>query len=164
MKLPLAARRESAPAVARLRPTRSRPLLAILACLVLGIVVWWPIPWYRERDKPTSSAFTLLVELQFTSESSRDNFFDAFGVLAEYIWTHEPDTLAYEVLQSSQNALTLVVLERYRHRAAYTDIHKSSEAFVAFRAQLQAMQDAGEVAIDGQDYLDSGQGFGARAT
>ncbi|VEU44626.1 unnamed protein product [Pseudo-nitzschia multistriata] len=108
-------------------------------------------------------AFTLLVTARFDNLGHKQEFLEIIRPVAEYIRTGEPQTLAYEVLQSDKDNLEVVVLERYTDKEnAYLTIHKSSPQFLAFRAKLKVMQEKGYVSISGQSFLDSGVGFGDR--
>jgi quinol monooxygenase YgiN len=105
--------------------------------------------------------FSLLVTLTFAELSDREQFILDITPLCQYIRQYESNTtLSYEVLLSDSNPLQVLVLERYVDKElAYLKIHKSSTAFLKFRAQLQEMQQRGQVTIQGSSYYDAGIGF-----
>jgi len=113
----------------------------------------------------SSPPFSLLVTLVFTSVEHKEQFLQFMAPLAKYVKEHEPGTIAYEVLQSDQNELQVMILERYKDKEnAYAKVHKSSEQFLEFRPKLKALQDAGHVTIEGHSYVDTSIGFGDRVS
>mmetsp|Transcript_17175 Transcript_17175/g.25388 ORF Transcript_17175/g.25388 Transcript_17175/m.25388 type:complete len:117 (-) Transcript_17175:7119-7469(-) len=111
-----------------------------------------------------TSVFSLLVTLQFTSDEYKEEFFKIVKPLADYIQSSEPDTLSFEVILHDKDPLQVMLLERYKDKAnAFLEIHRNSAAFLEYRPKLKAMQDAGQLTISGNSYLDSGLGFGDRA-
>mmetsp|Transcript_4956 Transcript_4956/g.14371 ORF Transcript_4956/g.14371 Transcript_4956/m.14371 type:complete len:177 (-) Transcript_4956:304-834(-) len=111
-----------------------------------------------------SPVFSLLVTANFDSVEHKDEFLKDFGPYAQYVKTHEPTTLAYEVLLSDKDPLQVLILERYQDKDhAYLQVHRSSDEFQAFRPKLKAMQDQGFVTLSGHSYLDAGLGFGDRS-
>lgn len=109
--------------------------------------------------------FSLLVTLHFQDAVTLASFREAFRPLAQHVRNNEPDTLAYQVLQSDRDALRVLVLERYRDKEhAYLQVHKSSAPFLAFRPQLAQWEADGKVTISGHSYLDDADvgGFGDR--
>lgn len=111
-----------------------------------------------ERELP---AFTLLVSLTFDSLESKRRFTtELFPPMAAYVQTHEPKTLAYQLLESDQNDTRVMILERYRDKQQdYLGTHKLSAMFQTFRAQLSQMEEAGRVVVSGQSYVDGGDGY-----
>ena len=114
---------------------------------------------HQSQTHPTSP-FTLLVTLKFASDEYKDQFLQDFAPLAAHVRDHEPETIAYEVLQSDSDPLQILILERYIDKeVSYLQIHKSSQEFLIFRPKLQSMQDAGHVTIHGHSYEDTMIGF-----
>jgi quinol monooxygenase YgiN len=112
----------------------------------------------------TSPPFSLLVTLQFTDERYKAQFLEDFAPLAAYIRDNEPLTLAYEALQSDQDPLKILILERYVDKEnAFLQVHRSSQPFLEFRPKLKSMQDAGFVTVEGSSYDDTMLGFGDRS-
>ena len=61
----------------------------------------------------------------------------------------EPTTLAYSLLKSDKDPLTVMVFEKYEDKEhAYLQVHKSSAPFLAFRPRLAALAPV----ITGQSY------------
>ena len=112
---------------------------------------------------PSSAPFSLLVTLTFTENEHKEKFLQDIAPLAAYVRDHEPDTIAYQVMQSDKDPLRVLILERYRDKeTAYLQVHRSTAEFLAFRPKLKAMEDAGYVSIAGESYVDSEIGFGDR--
>uniref|UniRef100_A0A7S0Q9H1 ABM domain-containing protein n=1 Tax=Coccolithus braarudii TaxID=221442 RepID=A0A7S0Q9H1_9EUKA len=105
------------------------------------------------------NAFVLSVGLTFRSVASAESFTTAWAEAASYCRKNEPFLYQYEVSQSDKNALEYVIMERYRSKADYVDVHRHSSAFNQFRPKLRALQEAGEVAIKGGSYVELGIGF-----
>jgi quinol monooxygenase YgiN len=111
-----------------------------------------PIQLYSE----TKMTFSLFVEITFKSENELNIFTDKFTFLAEWIEENEADTTtSYKLLQSDKDPLTVLVLERYINKEAYTDIHKASQEFRDFRALLSTL----DPIITGHSYNDSEIGY-----
>jgi quinol monooxygenase YgiN len=132
------------------------------AALLLGLIVLLLSPRRPSQAQP-SPPFSLLVTLLFTSEEYKYQFLRDFAPLAAYVRDHEPQTIAYEALQSDQNPLQILLLERYVDKeVAYLQVHKSSKEFLDFRPKLMRMQDAGHVTVSGHSYEDAMLGFVGR--
>jgi len=115
------------------------------------------------RNPPGHPAFSLLVLLAFQDATAKNEFLDLIQPLTNYVRDYEPDTIAYEVMQSDQDALQVILLERYADKEhAYLNIHKSSAAFLEFRPKLLELEKAGRVTISGNSYIDSDLGFVGR--
>ena len=144
---------------------QSAPVLMVAtACVLLTLLLWWPIPFYPNNNhnynNSSAPAFSLLVTLTFDTDQSKQEFMALFAPLAEYVATHEPNTLAYQVLESDQNPLQILLLERYADKQRdYLDTHKSSTAFSDFRAKLAVMQETKQVVLSGQSYVDGSVGY-----
>jgi quinol monooxygenase YgiN len=112
----------------------------------------------------TNTVFSLLVTLHFSALDYKHQFLQDIQPLVDYVSQHEPDTIAYTVLQSDKEPLQLLILERYVNKdVAFVQVHRSSTPFQTFRPKLQAMVDAGHVVIEGQSYNDMhGMGFVGR--
>jgi quinol monooxygenase YgiN len=134
-----------------------------LAALVLGLSLLLLSLHRLSQAAQPSPPFSLLVTLVFTAEEYKQLFLKEFAPLAIYVSKHEPQTIAYEALQSDQNPLQILIMERYRDKeVAYLQIHKSSQPFLEFRPKLTGMQEAGHVTISGHSYVDTMVGFGDR--
>lgn len=105
------------------------------------------------------SAFYLGVKVSFTSEDDKLTFQSDFSKLAEFVRDFEPQTLSYELLQSDKDPLHIYIMERYKNKKAYLEIHKQSKEFIEFRARFQKMIESKSVIVDGQSYVETGIGF-----
>lgn len=112
-----------------------------------------------------SAPFSLLVTLTFTDEEHKRKFLvEDFGPYSTYVKEHEPTTLSYEALQSDQNPLQVLIMERYTDKeVAFLQTHRSTKEFMEFRPKLKEMQDAGFVKVEGSSFYDTLLGFGDRA-
>jgi quinol monooxygenase YgiN len=148
-------------------PTTSTIAILSVVCILSTLIFYGEVSALGVRpvlnQKMPQPPFSLLVTLHFTVPKHKEQFLRDFAPVAAHVQTHEPDTLAYEVLLSDQDSLQVLVLERYKDKDhAYLIVHRSSEPFLAFRPKLKAMQDAGYVTVSGQSYLDAKVGFGDR--
>ena len=141
----------------------SYPRNQSFAAILLGLCLIILLKLRHLSQPSTSPPFSLLVTLQFTEDEYKNKFLQDFVPLADYVRNHEPQTLTYEALQSDQNPLQILILERYVDKeVAFLQVHKSSQAFLTFRPKLKSMQDAGHVIVSGPSYVDTMIGFGQR--
>jgi quinol monooxygenase YgiN len=111
----------------------------------------------------TASAFSLLVHLKFQKEEYLQQFLTDIAPLAAHVKEHEKDTIAYEVLLSDTDPLSVLILERYTDKEnAFERLHRNSQPFLEFRPKLAAMTDARKCSLQGNSYFDAGVGFGDR--
>lgn len=103
----------------------------------------------------TPGAFWLVVAVTFNQEADVATFEKAFKPLAEYVTKAETSTLSYGFAKSDSDPKRILIFERYATKQAYLDVHKTSEAFLAFRPQLSALN----AKIDGHSYYEGGLGF-----
>ena len=117
----------------------------------------------QTKSSHSQHPFSLLVSLEFQDSIAKQEFVKAIEPVADYVRSNEPSTLSYQVLQSDQNPLQLLILERYMDKEeAYLQIHKSSDEFLEFRPQLQKMSEQGRVKISGNSFIDGPVGFMGR--
>lgn len=111
-----------------------------------------------------SPPFSLFVTLTFTDEDHKRKFLDEdFGPYCAFVKEHEPTTLSYEALQSDQNPLQVLIMERYTDKeVAFLQTHRSTKEFLQFRPKLKEMQEAGFVKVEGASFYDTLLGFGDR--
>lgn len=109
-------------------------------------------PWY---DALTTGSFWLTVELTFKTAEDVIAFEDAWKPLASYCRQHEHGTLSYQMARSETEPLRVVIWERYRTKSDYLDVHKTSPAFLEFRAKLTAL----DPVIKGHGWLESDIGY-----
>jgi quinol monooxygenase YgiN len=108
-----------------------------------------------KRETSVKSAFVLLVAIDFASEGDKDSFKKLFKNIAQYVAEYEFSTLSYELAESDKSSTRVIIIERYKDKDAYTNIHRSSEPFKKFRSILQGY----DVKIDGHSYIESNIGF-----
>src|SRR5690242_7862306 len=79
-------------------------------------------------------AWVLAVTMKFASEEAKQEFVQIWREEAEHVHSHEQGTLGYELMQSDQDPLQVMIFERYRRRGRdYLEVHKQSQVFLAFR-------------------------------
>jgi len=113
-------------------------------------------PQPRRMEAP--DGFFLGVKVIFPNEYDKMEFRSEFDRIATFVRDHEPLTISYELLQSDKDPLQIFILERYKDKSAYLDIHKSTKEFMVFRAKFQKMIERG-AKVDGDSYLETGIGF-----
>lgn len=110
----------------------------------------------RESSHP--HAFFLGVTVKFPSVADKERFKALFQPLAEFVKREEFSTISYELSESDREPTQVFILERYRDKQAYLEVHKHSKEFLSFRAKFQEMIDQGAV-VDGHSYIESNYGF-----
>ena len=105
------------------------------------------------------NAFVLNVGLTFRTEATASELMAEWSKIADYCYKHEPFLFAYEFARSDKKDNVYVVTERYRSKEDYLKAHKSSAAFLAFRPVMRRMQDAGDVVVTGDSFVELGLGF-----
>ncbi|KAF6259782.1 hypothetical protein COO60DRAFT_1638104 [Scenedesmus sp. NREL 46B-D3] len=97
-------------------------------------------------------AFVLVVNLRFQNELQKLHFLAIWQPLAEYVKAAEPVALAFEVLQADNDPCNM-----YVSREAYEDTHRTSPAFLDFKAAMAALPF--QVELVGQSFLETNVGF-----
>lgn len=77
--------------------------------------------------------------------------------MAHWVKTNEPSTLKYFMAMSDANPLQALIFEQYENKRAYTDVHKLSERFLAFKKEMMAMND--EQVVDSLGWSLTGQSY-----
>lgn len=128
--------------------------------LVFGAISWLLVSQLFQTNprNVTPDAFFLGVKVIFPNEVDKSAFESEFEKLAAFVRTSEPGTISYELLRSDKQPLQVYILERYRTKSDYLDVHKKSKPFLEFREKFQRMIERGAV-VDGDSYLESGIGF-----
>lgn len=112
----------------------------------------------RPRRNAVDRAFYLGVVVEFPSVEVKDEFYKMFQPLADYVEQYELGTLSYEVLDSDKDTKRILILERYKDKEYYLNVHRSSKEFLKFRDLLQTLMSKGAT-LDGHSYIESGVGF-----
>lgn len=110
------------------------------------------------RRYASDQAFFLGVAITFPNAEDKTSFKDMFVPLAKYVEHYELGTLSYELLESDKDPLRIFILERYKDKDYYLNVHRTSEEFLSFRGKFQDMISRGTV-VDGHSYLETGVGF-----
>ena len=150
--------------------------LLISASLVAGFLLG---RWTNANNRPPDAlanqgkgAFVLLVNFKFATLSHRDTFLRLIEPVCQDVLVKEgptasnsnnkstKSTLSYQVAISDKDPLMVMLIERYTDKEnGYLKVHKSGTAFLKFREQLKGMQERGEVAIEGESYVETNLGF-----
>lgn len=93
----------------------------------------------------------------------------SFGEFADWIEKNEYKTLSYELAQSDSNPLEILITERYVNKEAYSQIHRTSDVFLAFKAKMVDMNSESNSEtlgweLQGQSYNELNVGFMSRLT
>ena len=137
--------------------------------LICGMVSIWFLSGYfanngvsarktlrNGSDTYHKNAFILHVNLEFDSVEDKLRFKQLFIPMAQYVRTKEPTTLSYIVADSDKDPKKVIIVERYIDKSAYTDIHRTSNEFLAFREQFQTFTN---LKINGESYIETDVGF-----
>lgn len=113
--------------------------------------------------------FVLLVNLKFANLAHRDTFLELIEPVCKDVRSNEgpgtgsaetATTLSYKVAISDKDPLMLAVIERYSDKDhGYLKVHRSGVEFLKYRDEVKGMQERGEVAIEGESYLETDLGF-----
>jgi quinol monooxygenase YgiN len=110
------------------------------------------------RRSESNVAFHLGVTITFPKREDKELFVDLFKPLARYVEDFELGTLSYQLLQSDSDPLRVHVMERYKDKEYFLNVHRNSSEFKYFRAELQKLYDKGAKA-DGNSFVETGIGF-----
>ena len=98
---------------------------------------------------PATGGWCLLVMLTFESKPHAEYYMKIFAEYADWIFLHEPSTLAWEAMVSDDDPCRWLFWGRYEDKErAYLQVHRGSERFPEFRLKLDKMQPD----IDGHSY------------
>ena len=149
-----------------MRITHSKSQLSIFPYVLLGLCLGIGLTSFLQKSssllastRKPGKAWTLVVTLQFESETDANQAIADWKVVADYCAKNEPFLYHYEIGKSDSDPLKLHIVERYESKEKYLNVHKSGSAFLEFRPKLKALQDAGKVTIEGFSYQELGQGF-----
>eukprot|EP01039_Chlorochromonas_danica_P008632 gene8632-9512_t len=138
----------------------------------LGALTGWFAYFLSQRIQASSSSSTLVpsprehgqhafflgVSVRFPSDEDQKEFERIFKPLSDHVRKNELGTLSYIVMRSDKEARHIMILERYKNKQYYLDVHKTSEPFKTFRDQFQELISKGAV-VDGHSYVESDLGF-----
>lgn len=112
----------------------------------------------KQMEEAGKQAWCLIVKLKFKDYSKVIKLKDLWEPYAQWVHENEPTTLAYQLMTSDKDPLTVTLFERYVDKEkAYLEVHKGSEEFKAFRPQIAAL----EPDMEGHSYYE-GSGFMSR--
>ena len=133
--------------------------MSVISTLVVMRVLSAPATTTGRPKARGERAFVLSVNLNFHSASAADELIKDWAKIADYCYRFEPFLYQYEISQSDKQQLRYTVVERYRSKEDYLQLHKSSMAFKEFRPKMKAMQDRGDVEVSGDSFMELGVGF-----
>ena len=139
-----------------------QPKQVNIALLVVGITVGFILRSFvftsQTRTLEYPNVFFLGVTIKFKSVPDKEEFKNLFRPMADFVAKNEPNTLSYEMLESDKDSTQVFVLERYKTKHDYLEVHRKSKEFLRFREKLQAML-ANGATLDGHSYIENGIGF-----
>src|SRR5687767_12888079 len=109
----------------------------VVAGIVIGVVLSKLSVWNNPRHSAVENAFVLGVNVKFKSIEDKEEFKNLMRPMAKYVAKYELDTISYEVLDSDKDSTLIYILERYKNKHAYTDVHRQSKEFIDFRQKFQ---------------------------
>jgi quinol monooxygenase YgiN len=141
-------------------------LKAYMAMFGLGALFSWvifslstrPAPATKQLRESSLHPFFLGVTIQFPNEADLKTFETEFKPLAKYVEEKELGTISYILMHSDKDPLQVMILERYKNKDYYLNVHKSSKEFLEFRAKLNTLIERGAV-VNGHSYIESNVGF-----
>ena len=103
-------------------------------------------------DSRLSSAWSLAVELTFSSDAKVTQMLEAIVPLVDYVKKSEPTTLGYKVMRGDKDPLKVMIMERYVDKDdAYLKVHRSSKEFLDFKRTLRELAPE----VDGHSFHES---------
>jgi quinol monooxygenase YgiN len=111
----------------------------------------------RKDSTVNPHAFILAIQIKFKSIEKKNEFKALFKPLAEYVTKNEPNTLAYELFDSDKEETTIFLLERYRTKNDYLEVHRKTDQFLFFKENMMKMAESFE--MNGHSYIQSDFGF-----
>jgi|TARA_B110001469_G_C9602057_1_gene299193 quinol monooxygenase YgiN len=103
-------------------------------------------------DSRLATAWSLAVELTFSSEAKVRQMVEAIVPLVDYIRESEPTTLGYKVMRGDEDPLKIMIMERYVDKDdAYLKVHRSSQQFMDFKGKLRELAPE----VDGHSFNES---------
>ena len=113
------------------------------------------------RASISSKAFMLCITVQFKDKVQKESFKKIFHPTATYVAKEELETLSYEIADSDQDPLQSFILERYKTKKSFTDIHRKGEIFLHMKKRMTELNftaDNGFI-LNGHSYIETNIGF-----
>ncbi len=111
------------------------------------------------RKSAVEGAFVLGVSVKFQTIADKDNFKELIRPVADFVSKYELNTISYEVMESDKEPTQIYILERYKTKFDYLEVHRKGEAFLVFRGKFQELIASGKATLDGHSYIESNIGF-----
>ena len=103
------------------------------------------------------STFFLGITIIFNTIDDKEEFKTLFKPLAKFVRSNEPYTLSYELCESDKDEKRVFLIERYRTKNDYLEVHRKSEPFLKFRGLFELMKE--KYTMDGHSYIESNIGY-----
>lgn len=110
------------------------------------------------RRNQEGNIFFLGVVLTFPTVEAKEDFKLIFRPMAEYVEKFELGTFSYKLVEHTDDATKVQVLERYQDKEYYLNVHRASATFIKFKEELNVMVSKGTT-ISGGGYLETDIGF-----
>ena len=101
----------------------------------------------------------MTVNLTFINEADRDKYIEVWRPLADYVAKNESRALAFEFCIGRKDPCKVLIFERYISKEDYLDVHKSSPAYLEYKAAEGALGKRGPIISSGTSYLESNIGY-----
>ena len=125
--------------------------------ITIGIGIGIVISNYYKNYNVNRNTFFLGITIIFNSIEDKEEFKSLFTPLAAYVKRNEKNTLSYELCESDKDPNRVFLIERYKTKHDYLEIHRKSKQFLEFRGLFELMKD--KYTMDGHSYLESNIGY-----
>lgn len=112
----------------------------------------------KKKEEASKQAWCLCVKMKFKDYGRVIKLKDLLEPYALWVHANESNTLAYQLMTSDKDPLTVCIFERYVDKDSYEKVHKSSDEFQKLRPAIEAL----EPEVDGHSYYE-GSGYMARS-
>ena len=93
--------------------------------------------------------FILIINIKFKDKEDMEYFINNFLILQKYCLDKEKDfLLQYEYAISDKNKNKIIIIEKYKNKDAYLNIHRKSKQFLNFKENIKNLN----LIIDGESF------------
>jgi quinol monooxygenase YgiN len=125
--------------------------------VTLGITIGLLMKSLYKSYNVNKSTFFLGITIIFNTIDDKEEFKTLFKPLAKFVRSNEPYTLSYELCESDKDEKRVFLIERYRTKNDYLEVHRKSEPFLKFRGLFELMKE--KYTMDGHSYIESNIGY-----
>ena len=115
----------------------------------------------NRRSTTNPKAFLLCITVKYKDQEQKQIFKSLFSATANYCAANEYDTLSYEIADSDKNPLQSFIIERYKTKNAFTDVHRKGAIFLDMKEKMEKLNltAANGFILDGHSYYETNVGF-----